>query len=149
MGRRTFDQPAPSGAVAVRAAEVARQRREISSAGDFDEAEKAAVAEMLGRDDAATPTRVVGGRLFRLREGVWTDAAHATSRPVTRVKAFSTAYFVVLSALPELGPVLTELRNVVVAGAESSVRVGDEGIEEISTSELTRLVAGFRGMDGA
>ena len=65
------------------------------------------------------------------------------------MKAFSAAYFALLNALPELEPVLAELSDVVIAGAESSVRVGDEGIEEISTSELRELVAGFRGTDGA
>jgi hypothetical protein len=65
------------------------------------------------------------------------------------VKIFSTAYFAVLNALPELEPVLAELNNAVVAGADLGVQVGDEGIEEISTSELRRLVAGFRGVDGA
>jgi len=149
VGGRTFNSPAPTGSLAVRAADVARQRREISSAGDFDEAEKAAVADLLERDDAAMPARAVGGRLFRLQDGVWTDAAHETSRGVTRVKAFSAAYFALLNALPELEPVLAELSDVVIAGAESSVRVGDEGIEEISTSELRELVAGFRGTDGA
>jgi Ca-activated chloride channel family protein len=146
---RTLNLSAPSGAGAVRAAEVARQRREISSAGDFDEAEKAVVAELLARDNSAAPPRAVGGRLFRLQDGVWTDAAHARGLDVTRVKAFSAAYFAVLNALPELEPVLTELSSVVVAGAESSVGVGDEGIEEISTSELRTLVAGFRGEGGA
>jgi hypothetical protein len=54
-----------------------------------------------------------------------------------------------LNALPELEPVLAELNNAVVVGADLGVQVGDEGIEEISTSELRRLVAGFRGVDGA
>jgi Ca-activated chloride channel family protein len=149
IGGRTFNQPAPSGAGAVRAAEVARQRREIRSAGDLDEAEKAVVADLLERDDTASPTRAVGGRLFRLQDGVWTDAAHRPRSGVTRIKAYSAAYFAVLSALPELEPVLTELDKVLVAGAEASVGVDDAGIEEISPSELRSLVNGFRGVDGA
>jgi Ca-activated chloride channel family protein len=140
---------APSGAAAVRAAEEARQRREVSSADDLAAAEKSAMQAMLDRDQAVMPTRAVGGRLFRLRDGVWTDIAHGTSRSVTRVRAFSAAYFRLLSALPELEPAFRELSTVVVAGVEVSVQVGDEGIEEISTSELRRLVAGFRGVDGS
>jgi Ca-activated chloride channel family protein len=149
-GGRILNAPAsPSGAAAVRDAQSARQRREISTAGDFDEAQKAVVAQMLERDDRALPVRAVGGRLFRQQDGVWTDAAHQATQNVTRVKIFSTAYFAVLNALPELEPVLAELNNAVVAGADLGVQVGDEGIEEISTSELRRLVAGFRGVDGA
>ena len=140
---------APSGAAAVRAADEARLRRVVSSAGDLAEAERVAAAEMVDRDDSAVPTHAVAGRLFRLRDGVWTDAAHQASRPVTRVKAFSAAYFEVLRALPEVGPVLADLTDVVIAGGQASVHVGDEGIEEISPSELGKLVASFRGVDGA
>jgi len=149
LGGRVSNAPAPTGADAVRAAGAARLRREISTTGDFDQAQKAMVADILERDDRATPTRAVGGRLFRSQDGVWTDAAHQSSNDVTRVKAFSPAYFSVLSALPELAPVLAELSNVLVAGDAGSVQVGDEGIEEISTSELRRLVSAFRGVDGA
>ena len=92
---------------------------------------------------------MVGGRLFRSLDGVWTDVACETTRPVIRVRAFSAAYFAVLAALPELEPVLSGLSDVLVAGAEASVAVGDEGVEEISTSELRKLVSGFRGVDGA
>ena len=74
--------------------------------------------------------------------------AHPTGLRVIRVKAFSAAYFEVLNALPEgLEPVLRELGEVVVAGTRVAVRVGGEGIEAISTSELRELVAGFRGVD--
>jgi hypothetical protein len=68
---------------------------------------------------------------------------------VTRVKAFSAAYFELLRALPEVGPVLADLTDVVIGGAQASVHVGDEGIEEISTSELRKLVSDFRGVGGA
>jgi Ca-activated chloride channel family protein len=148
-GGRILSQQAPSGPAAVRAADEARQRRGVSNAGDLAAAEREAMADILERDEATTQTRAVGGRLFRLVDGVWTDAAHQTTRPVTRIKAFSAAYFDVLAALAELEPVFTELSDVIVAGAEASVAVGDEGIEEISTSELRKLVSGFRGVDGA
>ena len=51
--------------------------------------------------------------------------------------------------LPQLEPVLAELADMVIAGAEKSVGIGDEGMEEISSSELRRLVRAFRGVDGA
>jgi hypothetical protein len=40
--------------------------------------------------------------------------------------------------------VLRELTEVVVAGGRVSVRVGSEGMESISSSELAELVADFR-----
>jgi hypothetical protein len=98
---------------------------------------------MLDRDGGAT--RAVGGRLFRQRDGVWTDVAHDTRKRVVRVEAFSGAYFELLRVLPEIEPVLRELGTVVIAGAELSVHVGDEGVEDITNPELRELVAGFRG----
>ena len=133
---------------AVRAAEEARQRRSVSSAGDLDRAEREAMDELLARD-ASVPSRAIGGRLFRLPDGVWTDIAHREARAVTRIKAFSAAYFEVLSALPEIAPVLRELSDVVIAGADSSVQIGADGLEEVSASLLKELVADFRGADGA
>ena len=134
---------AASGAAAVQAAESARQRRSARNEADLRAADEEVLAGVAGRED----TRALGGRLFTLRDGVWTDAAPTTGQRVIRVKAFSAAYFEMLGALPELEPVLRELGDVVVTGTRVSVRVGSEGIEQISTSELRELVAGFRGMD--
>ena len=147
---RLFDSaPAPAqatGAAAVRAAEVARERRAASSADDLRAAEAEVYADVLETSSAAT--RALGGRLFREREGVWTDVTHDPRKRVVRIAAFSSAYFAVLRALPELEPVLRELGAAVVAGAELSVQVGDEGVEEMSTSEIGELVTGFRGRTG-
>ncbi len=134
---------AASGAGAVQAAESARQRRSARNEADLRAADEAVLAGVAGRED----TRALGGRLFTLRDGVWTDVAPTTGQRVIRVRAFSSAYFEVLNALPELEPVLRELGEVVVAGTRVSVQVGGEGIEAISTSELRELVAGFRGVD--
>jgi Ca-activated chloride channel family protein len=136
-----------TGAVAVQAAESARERRLARNEADLAKAQDEMVAAVGGRDDV----RAVGGRLFALRDGVWTDAAHTTqsngttsTNRVIRVKSFTAAYFELLRALPELEPVLRELTEVVVAGERVSVRVGSEGMESISRSELAELVADFR-----
>jgi Ca-activated chloride channel family protein len=152
FGQSTAASPAPmapsaaTGAVAVRAAESARERRLARNEADLQKAQDEMAAAVGGRDDA----RAVAGRLFTLRDGVWTDAAHVSStqsnRRIIRVKSFTAAYFDVLRALPELEPVLRELADVVVAGQRVSVRVGSEGQESLSSSELAELVAGFRGM---
>jgi hypothetical protein len=133
--------------VAVRAAESARERRLTRNEADLLKAQDEMVAAVGDRDDV----RAVGGRLFAMRDGVWTDAAHTalsngptSTNRVIRVKSFTAAYFELLRALPELEPVLRELTEVVVAGERVSVRVGSEGMESISPSELAQLVADFR-----
>jgi hypothetical protein len=98
-------------------------------------------AAVDGREDA----RAVAGRLFGMRDGVWTDAAHTNGQRMILVRSFTAAYFDLLRALPELEPVLRELTEVVVAGERVSLRVGSEGAESLSASELAELVAGFRG----
>jgi len=151
-GVRGGASPAPlpaSGATAVQAAESARQRRSVSSAADFDEMQKAAAEQILEREGRRAEMRAIEGRLFRLEGGGWTDAAHESTRRVVRIRVFSAAYFDLLRALPELAPVLAELKDVLVAGATASVHVGDEGIEEMPSSELRGLVADFRGVGGA
>jgi len=148
LQRRGLDPSAPApttGAVAVSAAETARGRRAASSSADLKATEDELVAQMLDRDDAAA-MRALGGRLFREQEGVWTDVAHDARKRVVRIAAFSVAYFELLRSLPELEPVLREMGAVVVAGEAVSLHVGDEGLEEISTSELRELVSRFRGM---
>ena len=140
---------ATTGASAVRMAEAARRRRETTSADDLRRANEELVAEMADRDEAMEPTKAVGGRLFRMRDGVWTDVAFVDGGPLIEIKAFSSAYFDIVRAVSELELVLREVGTVVVAGAELSLSVGDEGIDEISASELTELVNGFRGEDGA
>jgi Ca-activated chloride channel family protein len=133
--------PAASGAGAVQAAESARQRRVARNEAELRAAEDEILADLAGRSD----TRALGGRVFVLRDGVWTDVAHTGSRRVTRVKTFSTAYFQVLDALPELEAVLREGGDVIVAGAGVSVQVGSDGAESLTASELRELVNGFRG----
>ncbi|MEQ1857689.1 MAG: hypothetical protein ABL963_14645, partial [Longimicrobiales bacterium] len=80
--------------------------------------------------------------------GVWTDAAHTASQRVIRVKSFSTAYFEIVRALPELEAVVRESgadSDVIVAGARVSVRMSGEGSETMTPTELRELVADFRG----
>jgi len=135
---------AASGAVAVRAANQARQRRDTRSEADLRVAEEELAELAMERAGSAT-TRGIGGRLFRQRDGVWEDMAHAPSARVTTIRAFSAAYFEVVQALPELERIVLELPAVVVAGEEVSVAVRDEGVEELSSAQLAQLVASFRG----
>ena len=152
-GRGGSAQMAPaaaaSGAEAVQAAREARDRRETTSTADIRRDEDRLESELQATERWAGPMKSLGGRLFAQRDGVWTDVAHREGRRVVDVEAFSSAYFALLNAIPELRPVLRELGAVVVAGAEVSLRIGDEGLGDMSTSELRELVEDFRGVDGA
>jgi len=132
-----------SGAGAVQAAESARQRRTARNEADLQAAEREILADLGGLSD----TRAQGGRVFVQKAGVWTDAAQTTQR-VIRVQAFSTAYFQLVRALPELEAVLRDGATgdeVLVAGARVSVQVGAEGPTSMTAAELRQLVADFRG----
>ncbi len=148
MGRRDTRAPAAaSGAAAVRMAAEARTLREAASSAKLAEAEEQLMDRIGIEDDSAT--RVVAGRIFREETGVWRDAAHRSSQEIVRVKAFSAAYFQLVRALDELRLIVREVGAVLVAGDEVSFQVGDEGIDRLSDRDLARLVARFRGPDGA
>ena len=90
------------------------------------------------------PTRRIDGRLFILRQDVWTDLRHADSLPVTAVAPFSDAYFALLRALPELGRVVALTPRVLVAGRRASIEIAASGTTAWRTGELERLVKEFR-----
>jgi len=122
----------------------------MSGAGDLATADRIAGARMAElaaaapRGAVSVAVRRVGGRVFVQREGVWTDAAHQDSLHVTRVAAFSDAYFALVRALPELAPYLGVGDEVVVAGRRASVRFGTGGVTAWQPGELEALVRSFR-----
>jgi Ca-activated chloride channel family protein len=89
------------------------------------------------------PTRRAGGRLFILRDSVWTDLGHGDSLPVISVAPFSDAYFALLRAVPELRPAAI-LGQVLVAGRRVSVKIAAGGKEAWRAGELDALVRDFR-----
>ena len=93
-------------------------------------------------------TRVLAGRVFTLDGVVWIDEAHAEDQAVIEVKAFSAVYFQLVAALPEIAPVLKELDHVLIAGARVSLRVSDDGIEELTDTTMDELVQRFRVAGG-
>jgi Ca-activated chloride channel family protein len=148
--RRVANEPAPTtGATAVQAAQGARRMREMTSAKDLERAEDEMWADVVanGRGDAVR--KAVAGRLFEMRDGVWTDVAFVEGQPVTEVRAFSRAWFDLIEAMPELEVVLRANKSVVIAGQNLSLKVGDEGTEELTATELQEVVDGFRGVTGA
>nr|NIP77735.1 VWA domain-containing protein [Gemmatimonadota bacterium]NIQ51986.1 VWA domain-containing protein [Gemmatimonadota bacterium]NIU72086.1 VWA domain-containing protein [Gammaproteobacteria bacterium]NIX42653.1 VWA domain-containing protein [Gemmatimonadota bacterium]NIY06814.1 VWA domain-containing protein [Gemmatimonadota bacterium] len=133
--------PEASGEAAVKASKRARARREVASAADLEEAEAALEAVASTGAD----TRVVAGRTFRLRDGVWTEArpANGEELPVVAIELYGAAYFALLRALPELRSVLSELEPVEVRGQRVTLRFGD-GAERLTPAQVDRLVERFR-----
>ena len=143
-GNRAPNSPPPppaapaaaSGQGAVVHAEAMRRVREASSAADLESAQKMAA-------DASSGMRMIAGRSFRDTNGVWTDQRHQKQTVVT-IEPFSSAYFDVLRAMPELEPIWKALPHSLTAGKQVSVAVKGGGIKQISAAELTRLVQRFR-----
>jgi Ca-activated chloride channel homolog len=90
------------------------------------------------------PTRRVGGRLYILRDSVWTDLAARDSQRTVTVAPFSDAYFALLRSLPELTPAVSLTPGVLVAGRLVNVKIAGGGTESWRPGELDRLVADFR-----
>lgn len=140
--------PAFSGQAAVARAEAARRSREVSSVADMQRAQEAGgvlnEVVVTGAMSGGS-ARVVAGRTFTLRDGVWQDGAVDTTKRVVHVEPFSDAYFALVRALPELALVLRELDAVAVGGERVTIRVAPGGTTSLSGSDVRRVVAEFRG----
>ncbi len=135
--------PAPaqaSGQGAVVAAERARRSREAKSMATINAAEM----EVTRRAEGPA-ARHVAGRLFVLRDGLWTDLWHADSLRVVRVEPFSDAYFALLERLPELKPYWSEMEQVLVSGKRVSIALDPRGATTLGSAELDRLARDFLG----
>lgn len=130
------------GANAVGAAARARQLRGAARLGDVD---RLADARDVRPGAAADGPRLVAGRLFTRREGVWKESAPSDHLPLVAVKLFSRAWFDLLAALPEAAPSARELGQVELAGARVRIRFGDDGFEALPPDRLAALARDFRG----
>ena len=102
--------------------------------------------EMAVTRRAHGPTmQTIAGRIFVLKDGVWTDMWHADSLPVVRIAPFSDAYFAVLERLPELVPYWKEMDHVLVSGRRVSIQLDRDGLAALSDARLARLARDFRG----
>jgi Ca-activated chloride channel family protein len=146
----SLDALVVTGQAAVASAEQSRRERETRTLADVAATQKSAdslraAGAVAGNGALQAGARTVAGRGFTLRAGVWTDVSHATSKRVVVVRAFGDAYFALLRALPELEPYWKELASSLVAGADVSLRVGDDGEDRLTAAEVARIVTRFRG----
>jgi Ca-activated chloride channel homolog len=136
---------APAPAAQNGAGAVRQSQAEASlAAKSVDRQDQDELQDRLRARSGINPTRRIGGRLYILRDSVWTDlAARETQRTVT-VAPFSDAYFALLRSLPELVPAVSLTPGVLVAGRQVNVKIAAGGTESWRPGELDRLVADFR-----
>jgi Ca-activated chloride channel family protein len=131
---------AGAGAVAQSRSEALQASKSVvAPAADEEELD----ALLRGRA-GISPTQRIGGRLFILRDSVWTDLRQADSLPVIIVAPFSQAYFALLRAMPELARPVGLTPAVLVAGGRVSVKIAAGGKETWRAGELEALVRAFR-----
>ncbi len=128
------------GRQAVQAAEKSRARREIALEADLNEMEDRAA---FSNSDESV--KLSAGRMFVLRDSVWTDVAHRDSLPVVEIELYSSTYFELLRALPELERWFKAFDNVLIAGTTTSIKTVSSGAPAVEGRALERLVREFRG----
>jgi Ca-activated chloride channel family protein len=141
--RNAFAAPrdqAGAGAVAQSRSEA----RQASKSVVTPAAEQEELDELLRGRAGISPTQRIGGRLFILRDSVWTDLRQAEALPVITVAPFSPAYFALLRAIPELARPAGLTPAVLVAGGRVSVKIAAGGKETWRAGELEALVRDFR-----
>jgi Ca-activated chloride channel family protein len=131
---------AGAGAVAQSRSEARQASKSVVAAA----ADQEELDQLLRGRAGINPTQRVGGRLFILRDSVWTDLRQAGSLPVITVAPFSPAYFALLRAIPELVRSAGLTPAVLVAGGRVSVKIAAGGKETWRAGELEALVRDFR-----
>jgi hypothetical protein len=118
--------------------------RSMTSTQALAEAEDDLMNEVLAKSHTTLERDAIAGRVFELRDEVWTDVSHRSDRRIVEVKIYSAAWFSLIETLPEIESVLRTHESVVIAGAGLSVQVGAEGAEALDDDELVRLAEDFR-----
>ena len=140
-----LNAPAPVTAAATGAGAVAKSRREAAQLQAVTVMADSGMLDEMTRGRAGiAPTQRVGGRLFILRDSVWTDLGHKDGQRVVKVAPFSDAYFALLRALPELAKPATLGGNVLVAGSGVSVEIAAEGLDSLTPGQVAQIVKEFR-----
>ncbi len=142
---RLMRAPAAAPADQAGAASVNRAAQERSMAEAVVVVDSASFDELRRAHSGINPTQRVGGRLFIMRDGTWTDLGHGDSLRVVTIAPYSDAYFALLKALPDLRDAATLEPAVLVAGRRASIKIGEGGKTSWLPGELERLVREFRG----
>ncbi len=123
------------GAVSVSGARQASNRAQDRS---MDAAAGAGSAGSVSRQ------RVIGSRRYEQQGSAWTDVGQRRQK-IVNIEAFSSAYFALLTALPELREALALGDDVLIAGSTVSIRVQRTGVATMIGSDVQQLAKDFRG----
>lgn len=143
-----FAAPAPSaqtGAVAFERAEASSRNLAAKTLQQADASARDRMEDLAREAGGAAPVRRLGGRVFALRDSVWTDLAWQDSVRVVDIAPFSDTYFRVVRALPELAPYLASGDRVLIAGRRAGIRTVPHAAAALSDREILQLVRDFRG----
>jgi Ca-activated chloride channel family protein len=80
-----------------------------------------------------------GGRTFWRQDSVWVDSRWRDGMRVVRVKPYSTAYFALLDAVPELKSAFAVGDAVRVAGRAVAIEVAGDGVEKLSDADVASV----------
>jgi hypothetical protein len=97
------------------------------------------------KDEDARRIRRIGGRVFVLRDSVWTDAAQHDTLDEDTIAPYSTAWFELARALPEVRPFLSGDEAILIAGKRASVRVAGSGQTTWAPGKLDAFIKAYRG----
>ena len=148
---------APSGVRAARgmtggqAFDAARASAGMTSSGSLQAAErevKSRLEEVIvtgSGSRARADVKRAGGRILVLKDGVWTDLAHADSLKLTTIAPMSKAWFALVAARPALKASLAQGHPLLIAGRRASLKVADGGLTEWATGALEQFLREFEG----
>jgi hypothetical protein len=131
-GAATGAAAPPPATVSAKAFESARAAAEQRAATSLAAADESDMAKSAG-------VRRVGSRTFALRGDTWVDTRKTDSMQVTKVRAFSEAYFKLIEAIPELREVFALGDKVIVAGKGIAVATGDDGVATVDEAKLRQI----------
>ena len=108
-------------------------------------AEEEALAFAVMKDESS---KWVGGRLFRLQDGVWKQGVAPDGGRSLDVEPFSRAYFDLLERIPELRPYAQAFEQVEIQGAAVRIGFRKGGVTTLTPEELEKVRSGFLTGDG-
>ena len=121
----------------------ARDAQMQRAATSLAAADMAVMADTLSLGGGSSALRRVGNHVFRLSDGVWTDAALRDGQQRVKVEAYSAAYFALAEAIPELREMFALGQKVVVGGRTVAIEVGAGGAKSMSTAEIAKIRAAW------
>lgn len=149
VGRGGTAGAAAAGPVRA-AAPVTRRERDFAGARV---AQEQMAAQSLAAMDASASSveaaasaagiqvRRAGGRVFTLQDSVWVDASVKSDLPVTRIRAYSGAYFKLLELVPSLREALAVGDRIRIGGRTLTIEVGPDGVESLTAEQLATVRA--------